>query len=153
MLPNFTGLISIEAMYLSSNKIGKLRNGTFHELRTLKILWLDKNSLTDIDYGAFYGLSSLIHLNLNENKLNATRWDLESMATLEELHLEKNKITEYPKYKGNNTVLRKLFLSNNLICEIRNESYKQFLMLETLDLSHNLLTDFPIEIIESIKVK
>ena len=152
-LPKFVGLESIEEMYFSSNQIERLKTETFSETSTLKVLWLDENLLVEIEHDAFKGLTSLKDLNLNDNDLSVISWDLEDLGALHELHLERNKLTEYPQYNGSNNVLRKLFLSGNQISEIRNDSYDSFTRLETLDLSRNQLTDFPIEIIESIKVK
>ena len=151
-LPNFTGLVSVKSMNFSDNRITTIKNHSFEGLISLTTLRLDKNLIDNIEYKAFYGLSSLRELNLNDNKLNSTSWHLENMTTLRDLRLNQNKITEYPSFEGNNTVLRKLLLADNLIREIRNDTYEQFLTLQILDLGNNLLTDFPIEIIENIKV-
>ena len=151
-LPNFTGLVSVQSMNFSDNRITTIRNHSFVGLISLTNLRLDKNLIDNIEYKAFYGLISLLELNLNDNKLNSTSWHLKNLTTLRQLRLNKNKITEYPYFEGNNTVLRKLFLADNLIREIRNDTYEQFLTLQILDLGSNLLTDFPIEIIENIKV-
>lgn len=67
----FTGLSSLEALSLSSNRLATLSSGLFAGLHNLTGLDLSGNRLESVPPDIYYGLSSLGRLNLSGNPIRA----------------------------------------------------------------------------------
>ena len=112
-----TYMPSLEKLVLSGNQIAELEPGTFQTLKILTGLALSNNRLTHLQIGTFTGLTELQHLDLSNNHL---------------LTVDNN------TFKGLQS-LKHLYLNNNRLSTVP----WGLPMLEWLDLSSNLLQNFP----------
>ncbi|KAJ8348790.1 hypothetical protein SKAU_G00273790 [Synaphobranchus kaupii] len=65
----FSGLYKLRKLFLSQNRITKLKAGIFRDLRNLEWLILDENRIASIRQKSFEGLKSLFFLSLLNNSL------------------------------------------------------------------------------------
>lgn len=92
----FSAMTSLEYLDLSYNRIGHLTKNTFYGLSRLSELNLQNSSLYRLAQGCFLPLASLRKMNLNDNvfgKQNITRTLLEGLVSLEELYMDRCKIS------------------------------------------------------------
>ena len=114
---NLTKLLILN---LSNNKISIIKNDTFSCLSKLAVLDLSFNQIKKIKHDSFKNVQNLIDLNLSNNIIEKlSRGAFNNLKKLLHLDLHNNKITKIPKF---------LFHSD-------------LLMLEYINLSHNLLTE------------
>lgn len=80
---------------LQNNKISKIKENDFKNMKFMQILILVNNKITTIDPKAFAGLVSLQRLHLSKNLLKSVPQNMPK--SLQELRLHENEITEVKK--------------------------------------------------------
>ncbi|KAM6474034.1 uncharacterized protein PHA67_006634 [Liasis olivaceus] len=137
---------SLYELKLNDNNLAGLHRQSFRGLFRLLTLELEGNQLHDgnVPPTAFRSLDGLIYLRLDRNHFRTIPSGLP--ASLQELHLDSNRIEEVPEGVLNKTLnLTVLVLSNNKLEEdrIAPRAWIDLLNLEALDLSHNRLVHVP----------
>ncbi len=139
----FNGLLFLEILFVTNNKISNIATDTFEGLSSLINLDLSNNCLTGIGTSAFNELSSLKTLYLLENGIidiatNAFR----RLDSLNGLDLTNNYLTEISTGTFNElSSLKWLFLSNNYLSDIAIGAFNGLNLLTYLQLSNNYLTE------------
>ena len=83
---------------LNSKNIKKIDSATFTGLTSLQYLYLSSNQISFIDPATFTGLTSLQELRLQNNKINQIEEELfKGLSNLNEINLESNKIISFNK--------------------------------------------------------
>ncbi|XP_044299603.1 extracellular matrix protein 2-like [Varanus komodoensis] len=137
---------SLQELKMNDNNLEGLQRHSFRGLSKLLTLELEGNQLHDgnVIPTTFKPLSRLIYLRLDQNHFRAVPSGLP--ASLQELHLDSNRIEEVTEGVLNKTLnLTVLVLSNNKLQEdrIAPRAWIDLLKLESLDLSHNRLALVP----------
>ena len=166
---DFSGLVSLEALYLTDNDLTELPEGIFQELSMLKSLSLVRNSLTGVPEGVFQGLGSLNWLIMGYNPLTSIPEGVfrglgrletlalndtslttlpdgifQTLGNLKILYLYRNPLTSLPEgVFGGLGNLKYLELSRNTLTAIPEGLFGGLNALETLNLSENRLTRLP----------
>jgi Leucine-rich repeat (LRR) protein len=97
---DFSGLPSLQGLYLDRNQLTALPGTLFKGLSSLKRLSLNNNQLTALPETLFSGLSSLQVLYLSENELTALPETLFSeLSSLKELRLEDNQLNDVARLR------------------------------------------------------
>ncbi|KAI1888093.1 hypothetical protein AGOR_G00181500 [Albula goreensis] len=83
-------------LYLQNNQIEMVSEQALRNATQIRWLNLNRNKITDegVEGGALKGLKSLLHLHIEDNLLNMVPSQLP--ASLEQLHLSRNKISKIP---------------------------------------------------------
>jgi Leucine-rich repeat (LRR) protein len=144
---------------LSANKIKKIVNGVFYELKNLTQLDLHLNDISQIEIYTFRDLESLKYLNLESNQISNLK-KIQFNSNFEILLLSFNLLTNLNEINSlslkylnvsNNRLqdinikttflpnLEYLDLSQNRLISIKNESFLNINKLKHLNLSHNKL--------------
>lgn len=170
---NFTNLVNLTYLDLSSNMITEIYNWTFRNNTDLEYLYLSDNNISFIEKDSLNDLVYLIAIDLSWNKLKTlseTGIRIRNYVLLSEFKINHN-LLEYNKYNltGSSEVdsidfstnkikgfglnpgiiyveLVSLNLSKNLIESFEGEAFKTGIGLIELDLSHNLLKEIPSEL-------
>ncbi|KAL7408713.1 hypothetical protein ABVT39_028087 [Epinephelus coioides] len=101
----------------------------------LKQLRLAHNQIRSISPGAFQNLHNLTLLLLQGNRLQTiTEGDLKGLVSLNLLDLSGNSLSSVPKHLPPS--VQQLYLSNNTLSELDEDSFIGFLSLKYLRLSH-----------------
>ncbi|ELT91816.1 hypothetical protein CAPTEDRAFT_64201, partial [Capitella teleta] len=118
-----------------NNKVNRISNNTFIDLRNLKLLRLTNNSIVTIDEDAFKGLLSLEWLDVGGNKLPET---LPFRQSLISLRLKKNVIGYLNKsdFEGYDS-LTDLDVGHNSICQIQDGCFDDLSKLKNLNFWNN----------------
>ncbi|XP_042304106.1 extracellular matrix protein 2-like [Sceloporus undulatus] len=137
---------SLQELKMNDNHLEGLQRHNFRGLFKLLTLELEGNQLHDGNVlpTAFKPLGRLIYLRLDRNRFRAIPSGLP--ASLQELHLDSNRIEEVTESVLNKTLnLTVLVLSNNKLQEdrIAPRAWIDLPKLEALDLSHNRLAHVP----------
>ncbi len=91
-------LTGIRRLRLGASGIATLRENDFSGLSSLQYLWLSNNSLHGFPEGVFSGLGSLKELRLDGNSLNAlTGRVFQGLNSLQGLDLERNQLNSLPE--------------------------------------------------------
>ncbi|XP_023162502.2 chaoptin [Drosophila hydei] len=146
----FEGLLQLLTLNLSSNGLRQLPNDIFIGLPSLRTLDLSHNALSKLDnktHGVLDDLLSLETLNLSHNRISfVTKKTFPSHQyipyNLKYLDLSYNQmpVLTYDITFGTKKLL-KLNVSNNQINELRRGVISNFTSLQSLDLSHNELSN------------
>ena len=138
--PNISPITEI--LSVTMNRLSKLSETDFVNLKELTRLNLKKNGIQQITKQAFKGLDRLKSLNLGMNLLKTIPLEVfENLPSLEELYLNDNRLESLPTdlFKVL-PKLKKLHLQNNLLTDENNQFIANFQHLEYLDMSNNKLT-------------
>lgn len=142
---------------LSKNKIGSIPDNAFQGLTKLSTLKLSDNNVT-IAAGAFRGIeNSLKNLNLKGTKQKRVPESVRGLKVLAFLDLSQNGIRELPGAGGIRTFegldsLTALNLERNLIQNLGETAFGGVRKtLSSLSLLNNLLAEFPVGAIHSLK--
>uniref|UniRef100_A0A8C4GDV9 Zgc:113307 n=1 Tax=Dicentrarchus labrax TaxID=13489 RepID=A0A8C4GDV9_DICLA len=101
----------------------------------LKQLRLAHNKISSISPGAFQNLHNLTLLLLQGNRLQTiTDGDLKGLVSLKQLDLNGNLFSSVPRHLPPS--VQQLYLSNNTLTELDEDSFVGFLNLKYLRLSH-----------------
>ncbi|XP_019868180.1 toll-like receptor Tollo [Aethina tumida] len=158
----FAGLVRLVVLDISYNRIGKLEQSVFRELYSLQILRLNDNSiehipgnifsdlynlhtliisnnrLTRIESNTFNGLYVLSLLSVDNNKISWIHPEaLKNCSSLQDLHLNGNKLVQVPDVLNNVPMLKTLDLGENLIDTITNETFGDLKQMFGLRLTEN----------------
>ena len=91
-------LTSITRLRLRASGIAALRENDFSGLSSLQFLWLSHNSLRRLPEGVFRELGSLKELRLSDNSLEAlTERDFRGLNSLQGLDLQRNQLRSIPE--------------------------------------------------------
>ena len=69
-LETFNGFNNVEIIYLANNKIRKIEQGIFNNMKNLRELWLESNIINSINRNAFVGLNNLELVCLSNNPIS-----------------------------------------------------------------------------------
>jgi leucine-rich repeat protein SHOC2 len=135
---------------LSNNQISNIVIEGAEAGMKLIVLNLSNNSLKNIP-ASFRHLSSLQRLNLNATQLIDVSKAFENLParfSLEHLHLAFNRLQKYPNL-AKYSKLRNIDLSQNQFKKLPNPALISNYLLKKVNLSHNLITEFDINAINS----
>ncbi|XP_044124429.1 LOW QUALITY PROTEIN: extracellular matrix protein 2-like [Bufo gargarizans] len=137
---------SLQELKVNDNKLLELNHHSFRGLGNLLNLEMEGNGFHDgnISPLTFQPLKKLIYLRLNHNHFRAVPSGLP--ASIQELHLDNNRIEVVPEGLLNKTLnLSVIVLSNNRLQEdrIAPRAWIHLMNVESLDLSHNRLVHVP----------
>ena len=142
---DFSGLVSLEALYLTDNDLTELPEGIFQELSMLKSLSLVRNSLTGVPEGVFQGLGSLNRLIMGYNPLTSIPEGVfRGLGTLETLALNDTSLTALPDgifHKLGN--LKILYLDRNPLTRLPKQIFDGLSKLKTLHCTGTALSTLP----------
>ncbi|CAK9800113.1 TSKU [Anthophora quadrimaculata] len=123
-------------LYLGDNFLQEIQEGTFDNLRYLKVLDLSRNGCDSLPKNLFH-LPYLQKVYLGENKLTEqllNRMDVKSPLTF--LQLSRNRICSIPRIGPIPTLIH-FNISDNCITSVNPEDLAPFCSLKILDLSKN----------------
>lgn len=150
-------LTNLSLLDLSKNRIGHVADNAFNGLNKLATLKLSDNNVT-LATGAFRGIeSSLKNLNLKGTKQKTVPESVRGLKVLAFLDLSQNGIRELPGPGGIRTfegldTLTALNLERNLIQSLGETAFAGVRKsLSSLSLLNNLMSDFPVGAIHSLK--
>ncbi|KAJ7372477.1 hypothetical protein OS493_018984 [Desmophyllum pertusum] len=127
----------VNTLYLSSNSITYILQGTFKALDTLRSLYLQNNDIVAVENGAFpEGIGTI---NLGNNKFNFKHENqFTNLSQLTSLSLYNNLINVIPDTAFHGlTALSALSLQDNQICRILKIMFKDLSSLTSLNLRSN----------------
>nr|CAI5829443.1 unnamed protein product [Callosobruchus analis] len=158
----FAGLVRLVVLDISFNRISKLEQSVFRDLYSLQILRLNdnfietipenifsalynlhtliisNNRLTRIDSDTFNGLYVLSLLSIDNNRISWIHPEaLKNCSSLQDLHLNGNKIMQVPEVIKNVPLLKTLDLGENHIDTIKNETFSDLKQMYGLRLTEN----------------
>ncbi|XP_067006703.2 toll-like receptor Tollo [Anabrus simplex] len=134
----FTGLVRLVVLNLSHNRIAKLEASVFRDLYSLQILHLEENIIETIPENTFASLYNLHTLILSGNKLaTIDSYTFNGLYVLSLLSLDNNNIhTIHPEALKNSSSLQDLHLNSNKLFEVP-DVLRDVPLLKTLDLGEN----------------
>ncbi|KAG7154102.1 artichoke-like 4 [Homarus americanus] len=141
---SFVGLPNLETLNLNDCDIENIPEKFFDASMALKSLDLGRNRLTYLKPTSFMGLSDLTKLDLSRNSagLNSCRSFLIT-TKLEVLSVSGNPMRDLCPALGQLQNLKELYASNILMNDVQISTMEQLQHLEVLDVSDNMVTDFP----------
>jgi len=134
-------------LYLSMNKLTRIKCGQFNGLINLRTLFIDKNLIEEIELKSFDMLGNLVRLNMKSNRIKMIKSDcLSSLNNLEIINLDTNQIEEiemvgFKSFKS----LRELNLHSNKLKVIHNKMF-----VDRADIVNLYLYQNSIESLETI---
>ena len=131
-------------LYLTENKLNKIKSGAFNGLYRLQILFLDKNQIEEIDINSFETLNDLRQLNIQSNKIKIIKNEIFFERTnLEILFLYNNNIESIESIPFNTLrALKKLHLFSNKLKTIKFGNFIHLQNLKELKLDKNEIGSF-----------
>ena len=105
----------ISSLDLSFNKISKIKNRTFHVVRSLEYLYLHHNRIHSLSRYALRTLYSLQYINLEANELRIIKDQFINMSSLTTINLRKNRIRHFAADALEGTSVESLVLDTNLL--------------------------------------
>ncbi|KAK3849967.1 hypothetical protein Pcinc_043303 [Petrolisthes cinctipes] len=142
---SLTGLPNLETLELNNCDIDNIPDNFFDSSMSLWFLSIAGNKLTYLKPAAFVGLNDLTKLDLSSNSLglNSCRAVL-TTTKLEYLSISDNPTRDLCPGLGELKRLRELHASNIHMTEVQPAIMEELRRLEVLDVSGNLVTEFPI---------
>ena len=137
----FNGLSGLKRLYLPRSMITEVRQMTFSGLISLENLYLGQNRIAIIADEAFIELGNLKKLNLEKNNLSLiTRRTLNGLRNLEHFDLSHNQLKSLESEMFGNTLnLKVLKLSNNMISTIEPGAFKGLRVIDSIELNDNYM--------------
>jgi Leucine-rich repeat (LRR) protein len=128
--------LNIRELYLTGNKLNRIKCGVFKSLFKLEILFIDANQIEDIELNSFEHLNELKQINLKQNRIKLFDSNIFSVLNkLEVIDLDKNEIEQFDSKTLSK--LRQLHLHSNKIGKIPNKLFAEMISLEVLYLYQN----------------
>lgn len=107
---------SLRILYLNGNNLSVLGNHAFGDLPLLEILNLARNNITSLRRRCFQGLTNMQELDLSHNRIESLQVEqFSNLKKLRYLKLNNNQLKGLPRDVFLNTRLEFLDLSHNLI--------------------------------------
>jgi Leucine-rich repeat (LRR) protein len=133
-------------LYLSENKLTKIKQGAFNGLLRLENLHIDKNEIAEIEKNSFNNLKSLKKLKIESNKIKIIKNGVYfHIKDLEILDLYQNSIENMENIPFNTLfTLKKLHLFSNKIKQIKFGYFIDLHLLEELRLEKNEIGSFEV---------
>ncbi|KAL1491727.1 hypothetical protein ABEB36_012282 [Hypothenemus hampei] len=133
----FRDLYSLQILRLNDNFIEHIPEGTFAALYNLHTLIISNNKLTRIEKDTFNGLH-VLSLSLDNNKISWIHNDaLRNCTSLQDLHLNGNKLHQAPEVIKTVPSLKTLDLGENHINALSNDTFGEMKQLYGLRLTEN----------------
>lgn len=147
---HFAGLVSLEKLLLSDNKIHRISESSFNGLAHFKLLDLENNQLKTLFDSTFVGLRRFEELRLTGNDLELpTDQPFLKSESMKRLFVNECKIIKiYPQTFAEVRQLEVLNLNRNEIELLPVNSFNSNLKLKSLFVESNRLKFFPGEILE-----
>jgi Leucine-rich repeat (LRR) protein len=135
---------NILELYLSANKLDKIKRGQFNGLANLEQLFIDQNQIEEIELNSFESLNNLKQLNIQSNRIKVIQDKLLGDKTkLETLNLYQNNIENIGAISLNTLhSLKTLYLFSNKIKSIAFGNFIHLLSLKELKLDKNEIGSF-----------
>lgn len=134
----FRDLYSLQILRLEDNLIETIPENTFSSLYNLHTLILSNNKLAIIDSYTFNGLYVLSLLSVDNNLIQSIHPEaLKNSSSLQDFHLNGNKLFEVPAVLNDVPLLKTLDLGENHISNIANSSFGSMQHLYGLRLTEN----------------
>ncbi|XP_055707210.1 toll-like receptor Tollo [Phlebotomus papatasi] len=135
----FRDLTSLQILRLQENQIEVIPDGIFLDLGNLHTLVLSNNRLSTVDATTFQGLNTLSLLSLDYNRIaRIDRAALKNCSgTLQDLHLNGNKLHRVPDVLYDVPQLKTLDLGENQIINIDDASFSGMVQMFGLRLTEN----------------
>ena len=149
---DFSGLNSLQDLWLSHNSLRSLPEGIFSELGSLKSLDLSGNSLDALPESVFQGLHSLQELDLHQNQLSSLSEGIfRGLNNLQGLTLYDNSLSTLPEgvFDGLHA-LQGLLLGSNSLSALPEGIFRGLGNLIALWLSSNSLSSLPAGIFQDL---
>ena len=142
---DFSGLVSLEELYLTDNDLTELPEGIFQDLGTLRSLSLARNSLTGLPEEVFDGLGSLERLWVGNNPLTTIPEGIfRGLGSLETLSVSGTSLTALPGSIFQATEnLKALYLDRSPLASLPKHIFEGLSKLETLHCTGTTLTTLP----------
>ncbi|XP_058055872.1 relaxin receptor 2-like [Anopheles bellator] len=135
---NFLNLDFLEELDLKDNLIDSLTEEVLVPLTNLRILYLNNNRLRKLDQGMIPQLVTLQTLSLAKNQIDAVEVSALNLPSLEHLYLSENQLAVIRNDTfGNLTNLVGLFLNSNKITHFELDAFCGVSKLATLNLQGN----------------
>ena len=140
----FVHLTFLTSLNLEGCKhLGRLRQGVFHGLSSLRVLNLRESGLVHIHHAAFHHLYQLEELYLRKNRFGEMKNSISNLtmmkSSIKTLDLGENNLKSLPlKLLSNSFELHTLYFDNNRLADCQQLNVLSS-VLETLDLSNNFL--------------
>ena len=137
---------NIFELYLSMNKLKRIKRGQLIGLSNLQILCIDNNEIDFIELNSFENLKNLKYLNIQSNKIKVIMGNMfVDKDKIEILYLHQNKIENIETIPFNSLYsLKKLHLFSNKITIIKFGHFIDLHNLEELKLDKNEIVSFDI---------
>lgn len=172
-LTTFGPLTTVLEMRLNDNLLTTVHRNCFTKMSSLQSLWMENNLLEQLMFipislnRLFFAnnsvtafqpkqwpvMNSLLYLDMATNKLGDSfeESSFKGLLTLQELHLQYNNITSYPKEALSTlTTLRFLYLEGNHIGELNRNSLGRMNTLYHLDLVGNQIDTVSAKVFEGL---
>ncbi|KAJ3629232.1 hypothetical protein MTP99_013637 [Tenebrio molitor] len=142
-------LFNLEEIDLSRNKLNSSSLKNLVNLPNLRVLSLQDNQIQNLPLNIFQNFSSLEHLDLSNNNLVLTTNSFRGLSALKTLSIRNNSLEMIPKGAFNNlSSLEILDMSINKLTTLEGSRlFVNLQDLQTLNMSHNLLTNFSYDLI------
>lgn len=135
-------LTNLQELRLKRNKIDRLKDGAFWQLRNIVLLQLDFNMLSAVEKGGLFGLDHLRKLTMSHNRIETIEpqsWEM--CKEVRELDLSNNKLTSIDKGTFEFLLqLEKLKLDHNRISIISEGAFNNTPNLKILELNANKIS-------------
>ncbi|XP_063540131.1 insulin-like growth factor-binding protein complex acid labile subunit [Cydia strobilella] len=139
----FNGLY-FEKLDLSDADIGELGPDLFGPHPSFQSLSFSKNFISKISKTTFRNLGNLEELDLSFNKLRSIDFDTTDLKTLRYFYISNNVIQQIRRDTFEPLISLKIIdLSNNAIEDIQTRSFNNLKILILLNLKNNPITDIP----------
>jgi len=137
-------MISIRELSICNNLLENIDSFTFQNLTRLYSLYLKYNLITNINKDSFNTLTSLEMLDLSHNKIKELSLDLIGLNKLIFLNLEFNNLNQFHLFINDDDSMKhfkKLYLNNNNLVELNNETFHNRIELICLNNNPNFKLD------------
>lgn len=141
-LPNNIGYLFPQLEKLAANSLGVkfVERINFKKMLQLEVLDLSQNSIEEISYEAFYDLEKVKEIILKKNQLKSFHWKtFLNNPSLDKIDLSFNQIKPIELNNLRNINVQKLYLNNNQLNSIPDNSFHEMESLMSISINDNNL--------------